>query len=100
MNWTVLVYGGPMLMIIIWWIVSAHKWFKGPKVYIFPAFFIPVTCLRRLLMQHDQVNIEHQMLGREGNVLEGKEHDSGDSSAGSITKEDRVLDDKRASELA
>ena len=21
-----------MTMIIIWWVVSAHKWFKGPKV--------------------------------------------------------------------
>ena len=40
------------------------------------------------------------MLGREGNVVEGKEQDSGDSSAGSMTKEDRVLDDKRAADLA
>ncbi|KAL9130292.1 MAG: hypothetical protein Q9175_007061 [Cornicularia normoerica] len=77
MNWTVLVYGGLMTMIIIWWFVSAHKWFKGPKV-----------------------NIEHQMLGREGNIVEGKEHDSSDSSAESITKEDRILDDKRAANLA
>ena len=23
-----------MTMIIIWWIVSARKWFKGPKVLI------------------------------------------------------------------
>ena len=40
------------------------------------------------------------MLGREGNVVEGKDHDSGDSSAGSITKEDRVLDDKKVADLA
>ena len=40
------------------------------------------------------------MLGRDGNILEGKDHDSGDSSAGSITKEDRVLDDERAADLA
>ena len=32
MNWTCLVYGGPMLAIIIWWIMDARKWFKGPKV--------------------------------------------------------------------
>ena len=89
-----------MTMIIIWWVVSAHKWFKGPKVYIPPAFFNPLARLRPLLMYYYQVNIEHQMLGRDGNVLEGKEHDSGDSSAGSITKEDRTFDDKRASELA
>jgi hypothetical protein len=48
MNWTCLVYGGPMFMVTIWWFVSAHKWFKGPKV-----------------------NIEHMMLGR-GEVVVGK----------------------------
>ena len=37
-----------MLLVTIWWFVSAKKWFKGPKV-----------------------NIEHLMLGREGNVVEG-----------------------------
>lgn len=86
-----------MTMIIIWWFVSAHKWFKGPKVYL---GFSSAKGLHRLLIYNDQVNIEHQMLGREGNVIEGKEHDSGDSSAGSITKEDRILDDKRAADLA
>ena len=40
------------------------------------------------------------MLGREGNVVEGKEHDSGGSSAGSISKERRALDDKDAADLA
>ena len=84
-----------MTMIIIWWFVSAHKWFKGPKVDPNSAI-----SLRRLLMHCDQVNIEHQMLGREGNVIDGKDHDSGDSSAGSITKEDRDMDDKRAADLA
>ena len=57
MNWTCLVYGGPMLAAIIWWIVDARKWFKGPKV-----------------------NIEHLMIGRkvedigqvEGHVIEGE----------------------------
>lgn len=34
MNWTVCVYGGPMTAIMIWWAVSARKWFKGPKVNI------------------------------------------------------------------
>ena len=48
MNWTCLVYGAPMLAIMIWWVVDAHKWFTGPKV-----------------------NIEHMMLGREGNLVEG-----------------------------
>ncbi|KAJ2985094.1 hypothetical protein NUW58_g5719 [Xylaria curta] len=34
MNWTSLVYGAPMLFIIIWFFVDAHKWFKGPKINI------------------------------------------------------------------
>lgn len=45
MNWTCLVYGAPMLGVIIWWLADAHKWFKGPKV-----------------------NIEHQMMGREARI--------------------------------
>ena len=56
MNWTCLVYGGPMFGALVWFLVDARKWFKGPKV-----------------------NIEHQMLGREGNVLEGDER-SGDGN--------------------
>ncbi|KAA8650569.1 amino acid permease [Aspergillus tanneri] len=34
MNWTCLVYGAPMLAVIIWWVVDAHKWFTGPKVNV------------------------------------------------------------------
>lgn len=49
MNWTCLVYGAPMTGALIWWVVSARKWFKGPKV-----------------------NIEHYMLGREGNVIDAE----------------------------
>ena len=49
MNWTCVVYGGPMFMVTIWWFVSARKWFKGPKV-----------------------NIEHMMLGREEAIVEGQ----------------------------
>ena len=40
------------------------------------------------------------MLGREGTVVEGKENDSGDSSAGSITKEDRALSDRKVADIA
>lgn len=32
MNWTCLVYGGPMFMALVWYAVDARKWFKGPKV--------------------------------------------------------------------
>ena len=62
MNWTCVVYGGPMGLILIWWAVSARKWFKGPKG-----------------------NLEHLMHGREGGehqVIEGKDV-SGDQSSAS-----------------
>jgi len=32
MNWTCVVYGGPMILAILWYIIDAHKWFKGPRV--------------------------------------------------------------------
>ena len=38
-----------MLFAMIWWFVSARKWFHGPRV-----------------------NIEHLMLGREGNTVQGQ----------------------------
>lgn len=34
MNWTCLVWGGPMLAVTIWWVVDARKWFTGPKVNV------------------------------------------------------------------
>ena len=68
-----------MLGALIWYAVSARKWYKGPKV-----------------------NIEHYMLGREEAVLEARDDgaDSGGSSANSVNKETRVFDDKRAADLA
>lgn len=79
MNWTCLVYGAPMLYAVVWWIVSARHWFHGPKV-----------------------NIEHQMLRREENIIHGKDgsNDSGDSSANSFTQETRDLSDSKAADLA
>lgn len=71
-----------MLGAILWWIISARHWFTGPKV-----------------------NIEHQMLGREGNVIDAKETegesggDSGDS-ANSLRTDSRALEDKKAADLA
>ncbi|GAB7356190.1 hypothetical protein MBLNU459_g6776t1 [Dothideomycetes sp. NU459] len=52
MNWTCLVYGGPMFIVLSWWLISARKWFKGPKV-----------------------NVQHMMLGRaeHEDVLVGEE---------------------------
>jgi amino acid transporter len=63
MNWTAVVYGGPMLFIITWWMLSARKWFKGPHV-----------------------NVEHHMLGRD--VVEGieKENDDNNSDTPSLSK--------------
>jgi hypothetical protein len=47
-----------MFLVTIWWFVSAHKWFKGPKV-----------------------NVEHMMLGR-GEIVVGQDKkDRDDSSA-------------------
>lgn len=31
MNWTVVVFFGPMLLFIIWFVVDAHKWYIGPR---------------------------------------------------------------------
>jgi hypothetical protein len=68
-----------MLGAIIWYAVSARKWYKGPKV-----------------------NIDHYMLGRPEAALEAREDsaDSGGSSSNSISKETRAFDDKRAADLA
>lgn len=81
MNWTCLVYGGPMLGTIIWWIVDAHKWFKGPK-----ASSLYSDLEEIILILKDQINIEHQMLGREDNVIEGAKDGSQGSSSGSVEK--------------
>ena len=32
MNWTCVVYGGPMFLATLWFVVDAHKWFTGPRV--------------------------------------------------------------------
>ncbi|KAL8783181.1 MAG: hypothetical protein Q9213_004810 [Squamulea squamosa] len=77
MNWTCLVYGGPMTFVLIWWVVSARKWFKGPKV-----------------------NIEHQMLGRLDAPIEGFPHDSEESSTGSTMRDDGGLEMDKAGEFA
>ncbi|KAK6198810.1 amino acid permease-domain-containing protein [Scheffersomyces amazonensis] len=31
MNWTAVVFFGPLLMASIWFVVDAHKWYVGPK---------------------------------------------------------------------
>lgn len=34
MNWTCLVYGAPMAGVVVWWVVDARTWFRGPKVNV------------------------------------------------------------------
>ena len=34
MNYTVLVYFGVMSLALLWYAVSARKWFKGPKINV------------------------------------------------------------------
>lgn len=34
MNWTCLIYGGSMFLALVWYAVSARKWFKGPRINI------------------------------------------------------------------
>ena len=60
MNWTCLVWGAPMLGVLIWWFVSARKWFKGPKV-----------------------NVQHLMLGRDADVV-GEEESKGQADADTL----------------
>jgi hypothetical protein len=50
MNWTCVVYGGTMLIVLVWYAIDARKWFKGPKV---ESAFILIK---------QQVNIEHRIL--------------------------------------
>jgi len=33
MNWTCVVYGGVMMIVLVWYAVNARKWFRGPKVF-------------------------------------------------------------------
>lgn len=34
MNWTCLIYGGPMLLATVYFAVDARRWFKGPRVNV------------------------------------------------------------------
>lgn len=58
-----------MIGVSIWWVVDAHRWFKGPKV-----------------------NIEHQMLGREGSSIEGDIIGEGDEEGSSIVESMPITD--------
>jgi len=70
MNWTIVVYGGPMIMVTIWWFISAHKWFKGPKI-----------------------NVEHHMLGRDEGIVEGVEGSSDSETHSYPSKKAEIVDE-------
>lgn len=57
------MYGAPMIGVIIWWVVDARRWFKGPKV-----------------------NIEHRMTGREGATIEGNTISESDGESSSVVE--------------
>ncbi|CAK7898200.1 GABA-specific permease [[Candida] anglica] len=40
MNWTSLVFFGPLLLVTIWFLVDARKWYHGPKSNIDEADFV------------------------------------------------------------
>lgn len=58
MNWTALVWGVPMIGAILWFVIDAHKWFKGPKV-----------------------NIAHAMIGDAANIIDAKDGSGSDSGS-------------------
>jgi hypothetical protein len=55
-----------MLIVIAWWFISAHKWFKGPVI-----------------------NVEHHMFGTEAAVITGIEHSS-DSDGPGVNKKAEI----------
>lgn len=95
MNWTCLVYGGPMIFILIWWLVSARKWFKGPK------YVMPSTACLNFPINTCRINIEHHMMGRGEGGIDGVPQDGQESSSGSSTKDDKNgLEMDKAGKLA
>lgn len=34
MNWTILIYGGPMFAAVCWYGISARHWFAGPRINV------------------------------------------------------------------
>lgn len=47
-----------------------------------------------------QVNIKHQMLGREGNVIDGQDKEGTGSQGSSLGSISKIRDDMKAGELA
>lgn len=60
-------------MVMGWWFISARKWFTGPRI-----------------------NVDHIMLGRDGDIIEGK--DDASSSDGHVLPE-KGVDGLKAAEI-
>ena len=58
-----------MTLVILWWFISAHRWFKGPVI-----------------------NVEHHMIGREDGIIEGLEHSSDSDSPQSLPSKKAELE--------
>lgn len=71
MNWTCLVYGAPMLAVMIWWIVDARRWFTGPVVNVEHAI--------HHIEQEPEVSegIEPDVHQPDATIVSGKSADSG-----------------------
>ena len=70
-----------MVFVLVWWWVSARKWFRGPKYVVVCSIFLTLR-----LTDYDRVNIEHQMLGRSEAAIEGVGIE-GELSSSSSTKD-------------
>ena len=62
-----------MSLVLIWWFVSAHKWFKGML-----HSSISLKCAL-LMILGPVINVEHHMLGREEGVVDGVETSDSDT---------------------
>jgi hypothetical protein len=77
MNYTCLIYGGVMLLALLWYAVDARHWFKGPKINVEHLIHIKV----------DE--------GQEAESDRGRVRDrDGDSDRGAGAREIREEDEK------
>lgn len=58
MNWTVVVYFGPMLIALVWFLVDAHKWYEGPKSNL----------QDEMTFNNDLINYDDSVSGNEKNA--------------------------------
>lgn len=86
MNWTCLVWGAPMLGSMVWWVVDAHKCKFGLR----PGCCNQITD-ETTGFKGPKINIEHAMLGREGNVIDSKEANDDSSQEGGAAADKKAI---------